>query len=70
MTTEPGFQILRVRDVRRVTGLCRSLVYQLESQQRFPKRIKLTERSVGWLEAEVQAWLAARVQESRGTSRT
>ena len=41
------------------------MIYLLEAQQRFPHRIKLGERAVGWLEEEVQAWLLRRVQGSR-----
>lgn len=53
--------ILRLPDVCRITGLCRSLVYELESNGTFPRRVPLGARSVGWVEAEVQSWLAARV---------
>lgn len=48
-----------------MTGLCRSLVYQLEAENRFPKRVRLTERAVGWIEVEVQVWLAQRIAGSR-----
>ena len=47
------------------TGLKRSMIYQLESEQRFPHRIKIGMRAVGWIESEVQAWLAQRIEESR-----
>lgn len=53
--------ILRLPDVCRITGLCRSLVYELESNGSFPRRVPLGARSVGWVESEVQSWLAARV---------
>lgn len=59
--------ILRLPDVCRVTGLCRSLVYELESNGTFPRRVPLGARSVGWVEAEVQSWLAARVM-ARGAA--
>lgn len=58
-------QILRLPNVIRMTGLCRSAIYQLESNDRFPKRISLGSRTVGWLEHEVQEWLAQRVTASR-----
>ena len=49
-----------------MTGLRRSMIYQMQAEKRFPQRIKLTERAVGWLEREVQEWLAQRVESSRG----
>jgi prophage regulatory protein len=57
--------LLRLPQVCEVTGLCKSVVYQLEAEQRFPKRIRITQRSVGWIEGEVQAWLSQRVASSR-----
>lgn len=61
----PSPQILRLRDVCRVTGLCRSMIYQLEAEQRFPRRIKLGIRAVGWVHAEIQAWLSQRIENNR-----
>jgi len=58
-------QILRLKQVCKMTGLCRSLLYQLEAEDRFPKRIHLTQRAVGWIEGEVLSWLADRVANSR-----
>lgn len=58
-------QVLRLPQVCQVTGLCRSMVYQLEAERRFPSRIKLGLRAVGWIEEEVQAWLISRVQANR-----
>lgn len=60
-----SLQILRLPQVCKMTGLCRSLVYQLEAEELFPKRIRLTHRTVGWIEGEVQSWLAERVAGSR-----
>jgi prophage regulatory protein len=61
-------QVLRLPQVCRVTGLCRSMIYQLEAEQRFPGRIKIGLRAVGWIEREVQEWLAVRIERSRGSS--
>lgn len=59
-------QVLRLPQVCKVTGLCRSMIYQLEAERRFPCRIKLGLRAVGWIEGEVQEWLAVRIERSRG----
>lgn len=61
----PSLQIIRLEQVCRITGLSKSLVYQMEADDRFPKRIRLTERAVGWIEGEVQGWLAERIAGSR-----
>ncbi len=58
-------QILRLPQVCNVTGLCRSMIYRLEAEGRFPRRIKIGQRAVGWIEGEVQEWLAIRIERSR-----
>ena len=58
-------QVLRLPQVCKVTGLCRSMIYQLETEERFPRRIKIGVRAVGWVEGEVQEWLAGRIERSR-----
>ncbi len=57
---------LRLKQVCQLTGLGRSMIYQMQAERRFPQRIKLGERAVGWLEREVQEWLARRIEVSRG----
>jgi prophage regulatory protein len=58
-------RILRLKEVCKVTGLGRSCIYQLQAAKRFPHRIKIGLRAVGWLEDDVQKWLADRIAESR-----
>jgi prophage regulatory protein len=41
------------------------MIYQLEAEQRFPRRIKIGIRAVGWIESEVQIWVARRIAASR-----
>jgi predicted DNA-binding transcriptional regulator AlpA len=61
-------QILRLPEVCKATGLGRSMVYQLEAAQRFPARVRISDRAVGWAEEEVQGWLAERILRSRAPS--
>ncbi|MCC6176702.1 MAG: AlpA family phage regulatory protein [Gammaproteobacteria bacterium] len=60
-----GAQILRLPQVCRVTGLGRSMIYQLEAERRFPCRVRIGARAVGWVESEVQSWVAGRIQHHR-----
>lgn len=57
--------ILRLPQVRARTGLSRSQLYELISRGRFPRQVKLSERAAGWVEDQVEAWLAARISASR-----
>jgi hypothetical protein len=41
------------------------MIYHLESARRFPCRVRIGARAVGWVESEVQMWLADRVERYR-----
>ncbi len=58
-------QIMRRKQVQAVTGLSRSSIYALIKADRFPKQVKLSARSVGWVQEQVQAFLVARIAESQ-----
>lgn len=68
MTSPPSRKesILRLADVKNRTGLSRSTIYLNISQGLFPRPINLGARSVGWLESEIDAWISARIRQSRG----
>lgn len=57
--------ILRLPDVKARTALSRSCLYQLIAEGDFPRPINLGPRAVGWLESEIEDWLAARIAASR-----
>jgi prophage regulatory protein len=63
---DPNERALRLRQVCQLTGLGRSMIYQMQAEGRFPQRVKLSDRAVGWLESEVRDWLATRIETSRG----
>jgi prophage regulatory protein len=57
--------ILRLNDVKSRTGLSRSTIYARMAEGDFPPTISLGGRSVGWVEAEINDWISAKVQNSR-----
>ncbi len=59
------FRIMKRPEVENVTGLSRSSIYAKMENGTFPQAVKLSTRSVGWLEHEIQAWLENRVVASR-----
>jgi len=64
-TPFPPITILRRKKVEAKTGLSRSTIYDLIKIGGFPAPIKVGPKAVGWLEHEIEAWLAAKVEESR-----
>ncbi|MBT5242467.1 MAG: AlpA family phage regulatory protein [Rhodospirillaceae bacterium] len=51
--------ILRRPDVEKRCGLSRSTIYQLMTEGRFPRPLRLGKRAVGWRESDVASWLEA-----------
>ena len=58
-------QFVDMKFITRLTGLTDKWFYKLIQEGEFPKPIKLG-RSSRWLKSEVEQWLQARIDESRG----
>src|SRR6516165_2253142 len=52
---------LRCREVCARTGLSRTTLRRLECRGQFPSSRKLAANAVGWLESEIEGWIATRV---------
>lgn len=66
--------ILRRKQVEVRTGLSRSAIYAKlrrnpkrpsDYDPTFPRPVSVGARAVGWIESELDAWLAAQIQKSR-----
>lgn len=66
-SNEVVFQVLRLKQVQERLGLGRSTIYDrlnfksARYDSTFPKPIKLGMAAVGWIEAEINAWVYSRV---------
>ena len=58
--------IIKLDEVKRRTTFSGSTIYRLISQGKFPKQVKLAERSCGWVEVEIEEYLNKRIN-SRDT---
>nr|ELR5257053.1 AlpA family transcriptional regulator [Providencia rettgeri] len=58
-------QFIDMKFITALTGLTDKWFYKLIQEGEFPKPIKLG-RSSRWLKSEVEQWLQARIDESRG----
>ncbi len=53
-------RIIRLPEVKDITGASASSIWRWEREEEFPKRIKIGARMVGWRISEVKAWIASR----------
>ena len=58
-------RILRLPEVKKLTGLSRSSIYLRMTNHEFPESISLGGRAVGWLEQDVVGWIVERIEQSR-----
>jgi prophage regulatory protein len=55
-------RLIRLPDVKSMTGLSRSEIYRLESISKFPKRVPVGARTTCWDWGEIQLWIQARIE--------
>jgi len=56
-------QIIKLPQVEAKTTFSRATIYRLISKGEFPKQVKLSERSSGWIKEEVNNWLENKIKE-------
>jgi len=60
-----SYKIVRLPIVKDLTGLSRSTIYLRISNNQFPSPISLGGRAVGWVEEDIENWLAEKIEASR-----
>ena len=53
-------RFMREPEVHNITGLSRTTRWRLEREGKFPRRRAISDAAVGWLESEIDSWVAAR----------
>ena len=64
-------EILNVKDVSLITKLSRVTIWRLEKEGKFPPRIKISQKRIGWRKDEAAKWIESLprvVSESEVTS--
>jgi prophage regulatory protein len=56
----PGMRVIALGEVRTLTGLGKSTIYDLIREKDFPPPIPLTLRKRGWILQEVENWVQDR----------
>lgn len=53
-------KLLRLPQVRELTGLGRSTIYRLMDEGEFPRQLAISRGIVGWRESDIQKWIESR----------
>ncbi len=56
-------KLLRLPQVKELTQLSSEGIYRLISQGKFPKQIKIAERSSRWIESEIMNFITEKMEE-------
>ena len=56
-------RLLKRPEVESKTGLSKSAIYMRMQLGTFPKAVVLSRKAVGWVESEVEQWIADRIAE-------
>lgn len=59
---------IRLPEVKAVTGLSKTTIYELIRGKDFPPPVRLGPRVVAWVKSEVRQWAVGRVQASRSAA--
>lgn len=54
-------ELLKIKDVSRITGMSRSMIYREISAGRFPPSIKLAERCSRWPSTVIEEWVQEKI---------
>jgi len=63
-------RVVRLPELLRLTGFSKATIYRMERAGRFPSRVRIGLRAVGWPEGKVLAWLRSRERVQLKPSRT
>jgi Predicted transcriptional regulator len=63
-----GVRVIRFKELKERVGYSRMHIDRLEKNGKFPRRIRLGENSVAWVESEVDDWISAKMNGRSGAT--
>lgn len=53
-------RILKLEEVKKMTGLSRSSIYRFIEEGTFPKQINIGIRATGWISMDIENWIKSK----------
>ena len=54
-------RIIRLQELKILTGLSTATIWRKEKENTFPKRRRISKRAVGWMYDEISRWINERI---------
>ena len=64
-TSDQALRFLRLPEVSHLTGLGKSTILAWESQERFPKAVRLSPTVRVWMARDIEDWMTSQYQTNR-----
>ena len=50
-------RLIRIEEVLAITGISKSVIYEMIKRGEFPRQRRIGQRSVGWHQSDIDDWL-------------
>lgn len=50
-------RLMRLAEVKQVTGLSRASIYRFADDGAFPRPVKIGDRAIAWRSTDIEAWI-------------
>lgn len=60
-------RFIREPECQKITGLSKATRWRLEREDRFPRKRKISENTVGWLSTDIDEWMKNRIDATPNT---
>lgn len=62
---EQSIQFIRLPEVKRLTGMGTTMIYEMANAGLFPRQVKLGGRAVAWVKSDVLAWSKDKIEKAK-----
>lgn len=59
-------RLIRLSQVREMTGLSKTSIYARIAEGTFPRQIPIGPRIVAWIDSDIKEWIETQIKKSRG----
>ncbi len=55
-----NLQVIRTVELANILGVSKQTLWRMEKRGDLPRKVSISERAVGWLKSDIEAWLESK----------